>query len=232
MTMLSTYHDDSMVTKNRRSQAAQGRVEDILKPKVVEDYNKNMGGVDKSKWLLQFLHDSLIVFWKSFGSILVYSHVPASGFHCHSTCILLTGDQLILYYGFSHRSVKWWKRAFFHLFDLALVNSHILFQVATSSKMTQLEFRTSVATSLLEGLERPRRRHHATATELPVRLTERAFPEPIPEGKKRQDCKVCSVRGAGQRHQTGYRCKLCHTPLCLYSCFERYHTLKDYKIKY
>ena len=106
VTMLSTYHDDSMVTKNRRSQAAQGGVEDILKPKVVEDYNKNMGGVDKSKWLLQFLHDTLIVFWKSFGSIVVYSHVPASGFHCHSTCILFTGDQLILYYGFSHRSVN------------------------------------------------------------------------------------------------------------------------------
>ena len=59
MTMLSTYRNDGMVTKNRRSRAAQGGVEDILKPRVVEDYNKNMGGVDKSKWLLQFIHDSL-----------------------------------------------------------------------------------------------------------------------------------------------------------------------------
>ena len=55
--MLSTYHDDGMVMKNRRSRAAQGGVEDIQKPKVVEDYNKKMGGVDKSKWLLQFVHD-------------------------------------------------------------------------------------------------------------------------------------------------------------------------------
>ena len=29
VTMLSTYHDDGMVTKNRRSRAAQGGVEDI-----------------------------------------------------------------------------------------------------------------------------------------------------------------------------------------------------------
>ena len=87
VTMLSTYHDDSMVTKNRRSRAAhEGGVEDILKPKVVKDYNKNMGGVDKSKWLLQFLHDSLIVFWKSFGSIVVYSHVL-------STCIGISLSQ-------------------------------------------------------------------------------------------------------------------------------------------
>ena len=61
VTMLSTYNDDSIVTKNRRSRAAQGGVEDILKPRVVEDYNKNMGGVDKSKWLLQFIHDSLFL---------------------------------------------------------------------------------------------------------------------------------------------------------------------------
>ena len=49
VTMLSTYHDDRMVTKSRRSRAAAGGVEEILKPQVVEDYNKNMGGVDKSE---------------------------------------------------------------------------------------------------------------------------------------------------------------------------------------
>ena len=46
--MLSTYHDDSMVTKSRRSRAVQGGVE-IEKPKAVEDYNQQMGGVDQSK---------------------------------------------------------------------------------------------------------------------------------------------------------------------------------------
>ena len=47
--MLSTYHDCSMVTKSRRSRRATGGVEEIEKPQVVEDYNQNMGGVDKSK---------------------------------------------------------------------------------------------------------------------------------------------------------------------------------------
>ena len=47
--MLSTYHDASMVSKSRRSRAAEGGVEDIEKPRVVEDYNLHMGGVDKSK---------------------------------------------------------------------------------------------------------------------------------------------------------------------------------------
>ena len=138
------------------------------------------------------------------------------------------GDQLLLYYGFSHRSVKWWKRVFFHLLDLTLVNSHILFKTAINSKMSLLDFRVAVATALLDGLERPRNRHVANAVKLDVRLTET---EPIPN-KGRVDCKVCSDRKAGQRHQTGYRCKVCHTALCIHPCFERYHTLKDYTIKY
>ena len=137
----------------------------------------------------------------------------------------------MLYYGFSHRSVKWWKRVFFHLVDVCVVNAHILYNIATHSSMTQLEFRIAVAQGLLEGYERLRPRHHEPAPEIPLRLTERAFPEPIPGGK-RADCKVCSNRAAGQRHQSMYRCKLCHTPLCIYPCFEKYHTLKDYHKKY
>ncbi len=36
-------------------------------------------------------------------------------------------DQLLSYYGFSHRTVKWWRRVFFHLFDMAIVNAYILY---------------------------------------------------------------------------------------------------------
>ena len=148
--------------------------------------------------------------------------------HVKQKSFLLTGDQLLMYYGFSHRSVKWSKRVSFHLLDLSLVNSHIIFKAATGSKVTLLEFRTSVATSLLEGLERPCNCHAASAPELPLWLTERAFPESIPN-KGRVDCKVCSDRGVGQHHQTGYtcRCKLCHTALCLY---ERYHSSNNHTI--
>ena len=49
VTMLSTYHDERMVTKSSRSPAAAGGTEEILNPRVVEDYNMNMGGVDKSE---------------------------------------------------------------------------------------------------------------------------------------------------------------------------------------
>ena len=50
--MLSTYHDDSMVGRSRRSRAAEGGLENIQKPLVVDEYNKFMGGVDKSKFVV------------------------------------------------------------------------------------------------------------------------------------------------------------------------------------
>ena len=143
----------------------------------------------------------------------------------------LIGDQLVLYYGYAHRSIKWWKRVFFHLIDLALVNSHILYNACTGNKLTQLDFCIAVARDLLDGYTRSTRRHHGSDPQLPLRLTERSFPEPVPNNG-RPDCKVCSDRKAGQRHQTSFRCKLCKTPLCLYPCFEKYHTLLHYKVKY
>ena len=47
--MLSTFHDDSMVGKSRRSKTAAGRVESVQKPLVVEEYNQFIGGVDRSE---------------------------------------------------------------------------------------------------------------------------------------------------------------------------------------
>ena len=52
--MLSTIHDDSMISKEHRSRQVSGGVETIQKPAVVEEYNQYMGGVDKSDQLVVY----------------------------------------------------------------------------------------------------------------------------------------------------------------------------------
>lgn len=47
--MISTFHNDTFIEKRRRTRLATDGVEVIEKPTVVEEYNQNMGGVDKGK---------------------------------------------------------------------------------------------------------------------------------------------------------------------------------------
>ncbi len=89
VTVATTLHDDTMVTKRRRTSAVPGGSEEISKPLAVEMYNKYMGGVDKL-------------------------------------------DQYLSYYGFTRRTFKWWRKAFFSLFDTAIVNAYILYTLSLS----------------------------------------------------------------------------------------------------
>ena len=105
------------------------------------------------------------------------------------------------------RSKRWWKRVFFHLIDVSVANALVLYNKTSVKKMSD-------------------RRHFAPLTDLPLRLSERPFPERIPESlestsKGRPSCEVCRARG--KRSQTRYRCKICLTPLHMENCLEIYH---------
>ena len=123
-------------------------------------------------------------------SFLCHPYIPSFLIQRIFCLLVIISDQLLMYYGFSHRSVKWWKRISFHILDLALVNSHILLKEYCH--------------------------HHLSAPEPPLCLTERAFPQPI-SGRMRVDCVVGSNRGTEQHHTTWYRCKLYRAPLCLHT---------------
>ena len=43
-------------------------------------------------------------------------------------------DQLVTYYGFRRCPKKWWKRAFFHLIELAMVNAYTLYCYNTQKR--------------------------------------------------------------------------------------------------
>ena len=64
-------------------------------------------------------------------------------------------DQLLSYHGFGHHTVKWWRRAFFFLLDMAVVNSFILYTLENPDKrrrLTHEQFRFTLATDLMQHL--------------------------------------------------------------------------------
>ena len=141
------------------------------------------------------------------------------------------GDQLLSYYGFNHRTVKWYRRVAFYMLDMAIVNAYILYKMSTQDKkhVSHMHFRIEVAKGLLE-----RAGDDITSLALQhcnepfARLHERHFLEKIPNTNSRQlDCHVCSGKKGNGRKTTTFRCKQCGTPLCAIPCFELYHTYKD-----
>ena len=134
-------------------------------------------------------------------------------------------DQLVTYYRFCHHSKKWWKRAFFHLLEVCVVNAYILY--SSTNKVSHLDFILTTAKQLLVKHQQqevfPIRAHHP---DQPRRLIGRNhFPEPSPGPR---DCCVCSKR-PNDRKCSSYQCNTCKVSLCLHPCFKNYHTLPNYK---
>ena len=197
--MISSIHSTSMAQTGKNDRQTG---EAIQKPLAVIDYNKNMGGVDRS-------------------------------------------DQMLQYQAFRRRTMKWWKKAFFHLLDLAVLNSYILYKLnvrgGTAKVFTQREFRRKLVHSLTSHTTSPSRRLHATGNEENMRrLSERHFPTHIPQTTKKEyptrRCVVCCSslkRGhAATRKESRYQCVPCNVGLCVDPCFEIYHTCKEYKLAF
>ena len=52
--MLSTVHDTQIIEKRRRTRSSDGGTSVVKKPKLIEEYNSNMGGVDLSDQLVLY----------------------------------------------------------------------------------------------------------------------------------------------------------------------------------
>lgn len=155
------------------------------------------------------------------------------------------GDQLLSYYGFPHRTLKWWRRAFFFLFDAAIVNSFIMYTTAhTGHHLSHEQYRISLAKQLLKSAAQqtqqqqqpqpegtsPHGPPHQVLQPL-ARLTERHFPAQLGKSaaghQLQKNCTVCSNKKGKGRKTTTFTCKQCNLPMCVVPCFELYHTKVD-----
>lgn len=101
--MLSTIDEFGMATVPKR----KGRKEGDVKPIVILNHNKNMGGVDL-------------------------------------TDMLLSSTESV------RKTIKWYKKVFFHLLDLSVLNSHILFKQVTGKKLPLKNFIENLIEQLIE----------------------------------------------------------------------------------
>ncbi|ROT77541.1 PiggyBac transposable element-derived protein 4 [Penaeus vannamei] len=122
------------------------------------------------------------------------------------------GDQMASYYQMSRHSKAWYRKIFFYLFDLAIVNA-----------WPSIVPRRRIIGDFREGADSTR---HCTATRPPVAVRQalqqrRHAVTEIPDGKRRR-CRWCSEQG--QRKNTRSFCPDCNVGLCTYGCFEAWHT--------
>ena len=143
-------------------------------------------------------------------------------------------DQMLRYSAFCRRTQKWWKKVFFHLYGLAMLNAYILYKVWSKQEdkqvVAQRVFRREVVKQMIATCDHVGgsvRRGRPAAAAL-GRLTERHFLEKIAAlGKKKyiaRSCVVCTpacrqvLKRQGQAvkrpgHESAFQCAQCKVTL-------------------
>lgn len=154
--------------------AEQTASKEIRKPKIVADYNMNMGYVDLS-------------------------------------------DRMANSYSVERRTMKWTKKLFFHLLDITVLNSFLLFKGEENHR----DFRLSLIRSLIKIHEIPKVLSTPKSPGTSIRFDGSGH-WPL-NGKNRRRCVVCHKNGL-QRRSTVI-CVKCNVALCIdKDCFGMYHT--------
>lgn len=115
------------------------------------------------------------------------------------------------------KSLKWYRKLFFHLIDLILINAHALYKLQEGA-ISFTDFRMKVISSLL-GVDST---VQAEVDPPPSRLTGRHFPT---QSQSTKECTMC--RASKVRRRTKYYCGKCQAALCAVPCFEQYHTQRS-----
>ena len=59
-------------------------------------------------------------------------------------------DQMVSYNAFKRRTLKWWKKVFFHLFMLGVLNAYLVHKVTAVKKLSHRIFRRDLAKQLAQ----------------------------------------------------------------------------------
>jgi len=144
-------------------------------------------------------------------------------YNCHMGYVD-KGDRMANSYSINRRTWKWTKKLFFHLFDLTILNSYILFSSLGGKKISHRDFQNTLMFNLLaqagheRNVQKPVGRPRSAAHQLP-RFEERGRKHwPIPSVTRR--C-MCAEKGVTRNVSMIYqRCDvgLCCNKTCFRDC--------------
>lgn len=130
------------------------------------------------------------------------------------------------------KSVKWYKKYFFHLLDVSIWNAFCLFKMKKNEKYSMREFHLRLLKEIIKKYKKldqnSSNRNNSTADH-PLRLTEPHFPsycKTVKTKKTLRNCVVCAKND--KRRRSRYQCENCDAGLCVVPCFKIYHTQINY----
>lgn len=137
-------------------------------------------------------------------------------------------DQLKSAYQLDRRAkLRFYLRLFFDLFDVALVNSYIIYKIIGKNDLTLKEYKLCIADKLIGTFVSRKLSHplHRPSKRSRVQKPGPSAPLHLPVFlEKRRRCKKCSEEG--KENRTFSACSLCEVALCLQkerNCFTDYH---------
>lgn len=124
------------------------------------------------------------------------------------------------------KSMKWYKKFFFHLLDVAIWNAYCLYKIEKKDNVTMQTFHLRLLKDILRKYgDLNNVSCNKYIIDRPLRLTERHFPSRCKSKISKtalRKCVVCSNNDI--RRRSRYECKDCDVGLCVVPCFEIHHT--------
>lgn len=137
-------------------------------------------------------------------------------------------NQHIETYQYKHSSMKWWKRVFMALLEIALYNSYIVFIKIKKTEMHYLQYKLNVAKGLLDCYIKPdtftlENNKYRTRIDLNAPIINVSNIHSIGkyDSKIKSLCKFCR-KDNKKRIKTNFFCQQCEIPLCPV-CHFKYH---------
>uniref|UniRef100_A0A8B9GL59 PiggyBac transposable element-derived protein domain-containing protein n=1 Tax=Astyanax mexicanus TaxID=7994 RepID=A0A8B9GL59_ASTMX len=170
----------------------------------------------------------------SWAKVSIPCPTPVKQYNQHMGGVDLS-DQLIQYYSAQHKTMRWYRKMFYHFLDIATTNSFILHkELCLAQEKQPLTHRAFLEKLTSELCGRPlltKSSAKSPADHVPVAISNLQSATPSDKATTgRRRCEHCQSQG--RRKDTPWKCSKCDVALCLQldrNCFAAWHETEHRK---